>query len=139
MSIWGGYGGNFMFIMPIFSGQQVAVKVLNLVRGRKDQMDYLQTLGFDVYGTGIDIEDEMDRLRFADFNLQDNLPFDKSFFEVVICQKLTKHIENPWLLMCKIKYVLKIGGILILITPNIASLMSKKNFISNNRGYFYCF
>lgn len=117
-------------------GSKTGVKVLNVGCGRKGQMDYLNALGYDAFGVDFDIEDDTERVKFHDLNTQDPLPFDAEFFDVIICQEIIEHIENPWLLMRKIKRVLKNNGRLILTVPNICSLASRKTFARSNFGYF---
>ncbi len=118
------------------SKERAEVKVLNVGCGRKGQMDFLRTLGYDAYGVDFDIESDTNKIKFHDLNTQDDLPFDKGFFDVIICQEIIEHIENPWLLMRKIKKVLSPTGLVILTVPNICSLASRKTFYRSNYGYF---
>lgn len=122
-----------------FPSNRKNVKVLNIGCGKKNQMAFLDALGFDAYGLDYDIEDDSEKLKFHDLNTQDDIPFKELSFDCVVCQEIIEHIENPWLLFRKIKKVIKIGGILIVTTPNISSNSSKKIFINNNIGFFAYF
>lgn len=46
------------------------------------------------------------------------LPFKDSTFDCVICLEVIEHVKNPYLVMLEIRRVLKMGGRLILSTPN---------------------
>ena len=116
-----------------------STKVLNIGCGKKSQNDFLSALGFDVYGVDYDIDVDSERLKFHDLNTQDRIPFFNIEFDAVICQEIIEHIENPWLLFRKIKAQLKVGGVLIITTPNISSNASKKVFSANNLGFFSYF
>ena len=115
------------------------VKVLNIGCGKKDQMAFLQALGFDAYGVDYDIDEDTDRIKFHDLNTGDDLPFPADTFDCVVCQEIIEHIENPWLLFRKIKRLLKVGGTLVVTTPNISSLQSRKKFANNAIGFFAYF
>jgi SAM-dependent methyltransferase len=122
-----------------FPKERNSVKVLNIGCGKKDQMLFLNALEFDAYGIDFDIDVDTSRIKFHDLNTQDDIPFDEKYFDCVICQEIIEHIENPWLLMRKVKRVLKVGGSLIVTTPNICSNQSKKVFARNNLGFFAYF
>jgi 2-polyprenyl-3-methyl-5-hydroxy-6-metoxy-1,4-benzoquinol methylase len=122
-----------------FSGDRHDIKVLNVGCGKKNQSAFLQSLGFDAYGVDFDIDVDTDKFRFHDLNTQDDLPFDGAVFDCVICQEIIEHIENPWLLFRKVKKALKVGGALIVTTPNISSNNSKKIFTENNVGFYAYF
>lgn len=122
-----------------FTNRSHNVKVLNIGCGKKSQNDYLSALGFDVYGVDYDIDVDSDRVKFHDLNAQDGIPFPGVEFDAVICQEIIEHIENPWLLFRKIKALLKVGGSLIITTPNISSNASKRIFSANNLGFFSYF
>jgi SAM-dependent methyltransferase len=122
-----------------FPSNRGNVKVLNIGCGKKDQMAFLQTLGFDAFGVDYDIELDSERTRFHDLNTQDDLPFAGMTFDAVICQEIIEHIENPWLLFRKVKKLLKVGGVLVVTTPNISSNASKRQFVGNQVGFFSYF
>jgi SAM-dependent methyltransferase len=115
------------------------IKILNVGCGRKSQMSFLETLGFESFGIDFDIKEDTANIKFHDLNTQDNIPFENETFDCVICQEIIEHLENPWLLMRKVKKVLKVGGILILTTPNICSNQSKDIFCNNTNGFFIYF
>jgi len=56
---------------------------------------------------------------------EDFLPFPDDYFDVVICNDVIEHLEQPIVALQNIKRVLKKGGILYLSTPNLTSLRKK--------------
>ena len=115
------------------------VKVLNIGCGRKEQMSYLEKLGFDGYGVDYDIESDSEKVKYHDLNDTCDLPFEDVKFDCVICQEVIEHIENPWLLLRKINKVIKKDAILILTTPNISSIAGRKIFSKSDQGFFLYF
>ncbi len=54
-----------------------------------------------------------------------DLPFEKDFFDIVICNDVIEHLENPTLLLNNIRRVLKTNGIFYINTPNANWLREK--------------
>lgn len=54
--------------------------------------------------------------------MDEGIPFDDSFFDVVTCIAVLEHVFNPPNVLNEISRVLKLGGILIVQVPNIAWL-----------------
>lgn len=50
------------------------------------------------------------------------LPYSPNFFDVVLLTDVIEHVFDTDLLLTKIYKVLKIGGVLLITTPNVASL-----------------
>lgn len=54
---------------------------------------------------------------------RDRFPYDDGYFSTVLCCELLEHLaSDPMHMMIEINRILKIGGHLVLTTPNIASL-----------------
>ena len=68
----------------------------------------------------------------SDLNIG-KLPFKNEFFDVVTCLEVIEHLHNPDNLIKEIYRVLKPGGVLILSTPNLASLTNRLLLLL---GYF---
>lgn len=49
----------------------------------------------------------------------ENLPFEKEFFDVLICADILEHLPNPWKTLKYLSQFLKPGGTLITSMPNI--------------------
>ncbi len=77
---------------------------------------------------GIDISDESLRLaeqkglKTKKVNLEENFPFGENIFDCVIASEVIEHIYDTEHFLDEIKRILKPSGILIITTPNVASL-----------------
>lgn len=111
--------------------------LLNLGGGTGQVSTIIKELGFDIKNVDIEVEKETDENFFFDLNCDKDLPFEENSFDVVLCQEVIEHIENPWRLFRQVYRVLKPGGLMMVTTPNILSDYSKKIF--NKNGYFYWF
>ncbi len=58
---------------------------------------------------------------------KENLPFDEGSFDVAICTEIIEHLDRPLDLLMKANRILKTNGVLILSTPNHASLKNRVN------------
>lgn len=112
-------------------------KLLNLGGGTGQVSDLFRAVGFNVFNLDIEVKKQNARNVQFDLNSKSDLPYRKEFFDVVICQEIIEHIENPWDLFRKVTRVLKPGGHLILTTPNIESRFSWRKF--SRTGYFHWF
>lgn len=65
-----------------------------------------------------------DVVKICDLNRK-RLPFDDDFFDVVICSEVIEHIYDTDNLLINIRDVLKLGGRLIISTPNLASFFNR--------------
>lgn len=112
-------------------------KILSLGCGLRDGLKFLEFIGYDTFGVDFDVpkDKQTDKLKWHNLNTTDDLPFDEGFFDVVLCQEVIEHIENPWLLFRKVKRILKKGGIFLFTTPNINCREARLKFASNIYGY----
>ncbi|MGE4291756.1 MAG: class I SAM-dependent methyltransferase [Desulfovibrio sp.] len=58
-------------------------------------------------------------------NLEKNLPYGDSVFDVIICREVVEHIDSVYRLFGEFNRVLKPGGVLVLTFPNKISLRSR--------------
>ena len=58
-------------------------------------------------------------------NVEDELPFQEDFFDIVICNDVIEHLENPSIVLKQIQRVLKTNGILYINTPNFNWIRKK--------------
>lgn len=54
----------------------------------------------------------------------EKMPFEDEMFDVIICQNVMEHIENPLEMMFQVKRVLKKGGLFFVKTPNRSHYIS---------------
>jgi len=58
-------------------------------------------------------------------NVEEGLPFEDCFFDAVWAEEILEHVLDTDFLLSEVYRVLKPGGVLILSTPNIASLTNR--------------
>ncbi len=66
-----------------------------------------------------------DKFHFSECNVDDGLPFEDCFFDVVSCVAVIEHVFNPPRVLDEIKRVLKSGGFLVVQVPNFAWLPNR--------------
>jgi len=68
----------------------------------------------------------------------DTFPYPGGFFATVLCGELLEHLRrDPMRMLSEIHRVLREGGILVLTTPNVASLRSLNAVLDGNHPGFY--
>ncbi len=81
----------------------------------------LAKLGWDVFG--VDISRAIPRdLKVVVNNLDNGLPFKDGSFDYVYTSEVIEHVLDTSLFLREINRVMKQGGVLVLTTPNMASL-----------------
>ncbi len=69
---------------------------------------------------------------------RDPFPYPADFFSTVLCCELLEHLKiDPMYMMGEIHRILKIGGVLVLTTPNAVSLRAVHSVIKGNHPGFY--
>lgn len=112
-------------------------RLLNIGGGSGQQSKLYESLGFDVYSLDIRNNSSDEKNKYFDLNEDTILPFQENTFDVIVCQEVIEHIENPWKLLRDSKKLMKNNGILIVTTPNILSVQSRLMFLIS--GYFKWF
>lgn len=112
-------------------------KILNLGGGNGQVSEIFDKLGYNTINIDIEVAKENEKNIKFDLNSDKDLPFEKKSFDIIICQEIIEHIENPWKLLRLAKEYLTDEGIIFLTTPNIQSQKSKKLF--TKKGYFEWF
>lgn len=118
---------NFFGELP--AGQQI----LDLPSGSGKLTASLRKQGHVV--TPADINNHQEDFVYADMTKR--LPFDDETFDGVICLEGIEHVLNPYLLLGELIRVSKIGGHVIVSTPNIMNMYSRLQFLFT--GTFYQF
>jgi len=113
------------------------LKLINLGSGSGQASDIYRQLGFDVYSLDLRTDGLDDRNAHFDLNENKELPFSDQKFDVVVCQEVIEHIENPWKLFRHAKQLLKPSGIFIVSTPNVLSFYSRILFLIT--GHYHWF
>lgn len=112
-------------------------KILDIGCGRGQFYDVLKNISsLPVRYTGLYADTEEIKtciqkgydVRFCDVT-KEVFPFENSYFDIIFCGEILEHIENPNNLFKEMERTLKSGGILILTTPNYASLRNRLMFL----------
>lgn len=74
-----------------------------------------------------------DNLKFIPCNLDNAIPLDDQFADIVISAETIEHLENPRAFMRELVRITKPGGTVIITTPNQLSLLSKLTLIFKNQ------
>ena len=127
---------NFRFFRIRFIQKQLSnniknIKVLDIGCGRGTELQALNTIGWDCYGTEHSIEDLNHLLEkgITIFNEEQlfNCKFHNDKFNIITLWHVLEHIINPNDLLLEIHRILAKGGILIIEVPNFGSLQAKLN------------
>jgi len=113
-------------------------RVLDLGCYHGDVSLHLQQRGYRV--SSCDLVAYPGTERLADFRVADanqSLPYADAAFDSVLCTEVIEHLENPTNLLRQCARVLRLGGSLVLSTPNVSSMVSRVAFLV--RGEFPLF
>jgi SAM-dependent methyltransferase len=108
-------------------------KILDMPAGNGLAADQLRTLGHRV--TCADINREKPDYIFADLN--ERLPFADGEFDAVLCTEGIEHTLTPHGLIAELCRVTRLGGRIVLSTPNVQCAFSRFQFMCT--GSFYQF
>jgi len=61
--------------------------------------------------------------------LNSKLPFPDSSFDIIIGSETIEHLENPSIYLRELKRVLAVDGVIILTSPNMATLSARIRFL----------
>ncbi|MBW2971359.1 class I SAM-dependent methyltransferase [Candidatus Woesearchaeota archaeon] len=90
---------------------------------------HLQEMGFNVFG--IDISSEAIRkakqkgVDAMVHDVSERFPFKSDSFDIVVCMEVIEHIYDTDFLINELNRIMKQRGLLILTTPNLASLSNR--------------
>ncbi len=116
-------------VLKLLSTEPTGGRLLELPAGDGLTTQKMTALGFDVvpadlfpeyYGFDSPTCVEADMLR--------PLPFEDESFDYVLCQEGIEHIESPLSFTRECARILRVGGKLILTTPNILHLSSRLSY-----------
>ena len=79
------------------------------------------------------------RLRIDYFNFErDSSPYEDEYFDCVVCSEVLEHLTiDPMMMMSQINRSLKVGGRLIMSTPNVASIEALHSILIGGNPYMY--
>ncbi len=87
----------------------------------------------------LQIKDHVRKVTTYRVNLETTpLPAEDESFDYILCSEVIEHMEqDPMFMMSELNRVLKLGGMLILTTPNIASSSGISRILKGIDPYFY--
>lgn len=92
-------------------------------------LDKAKELSLDVHG--LDISDNIVKIlnkqgfKVKKADLREKMPYEDNYFDIVSCQQVIEHLTDPEHLIKECYRVLKQDGLMILSTPNLASIGSR--------------
>jgi len=102
----------------------------------------LSQLGYDVYGIDLDPDRIPEAIRNVKFKVKkcdierDRFPFEDSFFDCVLFLEIIEHLRiNPLHCLSEISRKTKVGGCLILSTPNLFSLENRIRMVAGKETF----
>lgn len=105
----------YTFLKVTFSKIDKSNKILDLGCGFKPYKNLYENFKESI---GIDLETSVHLNSEIDFFYDGkNIPFEKDYFDCVLCTEVLEHVENPDLFLKEINRVLERDGILILTVP----------------------
>jgi len=105
-------------------------KILDVGAGEGALALKLMLRGFDVEPCDLNTA----RFKIAsvpckEVDLNDGLPYLKDSFDFVACVEVIEHLHDPWIAASEFSRVLKKNGTLIITTPNIMTVASRRQFL----------
>jgi SAM-dependent methyltransferase len=119
--------------VEFFADHPAGAHILDLPAGNGQVTDALRKIGHRV--TSADINERREDYVYAD--MSKTLPFHDDTFDGVVCLEGIEHMLNPFSLLGELIRVVKIGGHIIVATPNVMNMYSRLQFLLT--GTFYQF
>lgn len=111
--------------LAFFREQPEGQRILDLPAGNGKLSSALTTFGHEVVPA--DIQCRREDYVYADMTKR--LPFDDESFDGVICLEGIEHVLNPYLLIGELIRVSRVGGNIVISTPNIMNMWSRLQFL----------
>ena len=120
-------------VVEHFRSGPSARHILDLPAGHGLLTDALRDIGHTV--TSADINER--RPDYVYSNMNERLPFDEESFDGVVCLEGLEHMLNPFQLIGELLRVTRVGGQVVISTPNVMNMFSRLQFLLT--GTFYQF
>jgi len=102
-----------------------AGRVLDIPAGAGQVTEAMRAQGHEVVPADINEHDAS----FVHADMTRRLPFEDQSFDIVICLEGIEHVQRPHDLLGELLRVCKVGGQVILSTPNVSNMFSRVQFL----------
>lgn len=104
-------------------------KILDTPAGEGYASVRLREMKFDVYAADLDEGDfKIKDIKFDKIDLNKPLIYSDCFFDYILCLEGIEHIENHHHLIREFRRLLRIGGKVVISTPNVLSVYSRLRY-----------
>jgi SAM-dependent methyltransferase len=110
-------------------------RVLDIPAGGGQMAEALRAQGHEVVAADINRHD--DSFTFADMTRR--LPFEDESFDAVICLEGIEHVLNPHDLIGELFRVCRVGGRVIVTTPNVQNMFSRVQWLFTGTQHMFHF
>jgi len=116
--------------------------VLDVGCGKGDLLNYIQTKTDRGYGVDISKQNlrvakkllsPVVKLSLQDINSKTNFP--NNFFDVILLTDVIEHTIDRYSLFIELKRILKLDGIIVIVTPNIAKIKNRLRLLVGKYPY----
>lgn len=119
---------NFTGYMRVVEGMTARLprgRVLDMAAGAGQMTAAMRAQGHDVVPADINGHDPS----FVAADMTRPLPFEDQAFDTVVCLEGIEHVQRPHNLLGELFRVCRIGGAVIVSTPNVTSMFSRVQFL----------
>lgn len=115
-----------------------AGKMLDVGAGAGTLSQLFAYLDWEVVACDIDRDNFLSKDgQFVQTDLNAELPFSNEKFDFIACKQVIEHLENPYHLIREFRRILRPQGLVIISTPNIASLNARFSMLRTGLPLFY--
>ena len=112
-------------------------KALDIPAGEGGLAHCLKEMGFEVVGAEIDPGFFKARgIECLKIDMNAAMPLENESFDYIVCLEGIEHLQNPFQFIRECYRILRLGGRLILSTPNILNLASRLKYFFS--GFYSC-
>lgn len=75
-------------------------------------------------------KDNLDNVFVGNIELN-NIEIPVNYFDCIVFNDVLEHLQDPWLVLLKVKKYLKVGGYIVASIPNVRYILNLKNLLFN--------
>jgi SAM-dependent methyltransferase len=108
-------------------------RALDLGAGRGELSTHLARRGYDVTAVERYAPQFEALVPLVDADLNESFPFDDASFDSAMAIEILEHLENPRRFLRELARILRSGGVAIVSTPNLTSVLSRFLFAASGQ------